>query len=281
MELIIVTGLSGAGKSHAMHCLEDFGYYCVDNMPPQLMQDFINLAQSGTDKIKKAAFVVDTRGGRFFKELIKILDDFDRDGVKYKLMFLEATDSELIRRYKETRRAHPMARGGSIMEGISRERKMLKNVKKRASIVIDTTGLKTAALNSELRRILLSDKPESFNIAIMSFGYKYGIPAEADFIFDARFIPNPFYVASLKKLSGNNKKVRDYVMRSEEAKVYVNRIFEMLDALIPGFIREGKYNIAVAIGCTGGQHRSVTLANELASKFETSGRSVRLKHRDI
>ena len=281
MELIIVTGLSGAGKSQAMKCLEDLGYYCVDNMPPRLITEFVSLAGSSGAEIDKAAFVVDIRGGMFFEDLLASLEELEKAGVSYRIMYLEASDQTLLRRYKETRRNHPMSQGGSIADGISREREKLGDIKKIASFVIDTTGLKTAGLNKQIKNLLQSDENDSFTLEIMSFGYKNGIPAEADFVFDTRFLPNPFYVTSLKKLTGNNKKVREYVMRSKLSQRFLHNVAGMIETIIPAFINEGKYHLVVAFGCTGGQHRSVTMANELSEILRDNGRTVRTTHRDL
>jgi len=281
LELIIVTGLSGAGKSQAVNCLEDLGYYCVDNMPPRLMTEFVSLAGSSGAEIDKAAFVVDIRGGLFFEDLIASLEELEKAGVSYRIMYLEASDQTLLRRYKETRRNHPMSQGGSIAEGIAREKAKLEDIKKIASFVIDTTGLKTAGLNKQIKNLLQSDENDSFTIEIMSFGYKNGIPAEADFVFDTRFLPNPFYVASLKKLTGNNKKVREYVMRSKLSHRFLHTVAGMIETTIPAFINEGKYHLVVAFGCTGGQHRSVTMANELTDILKENGRNVTTDHRDL
>lgn len=281
MELIIVTGLSGAGKSQAMKCLEDLGYYCVDNMPPRLMAEFVSLAGSGEAGIEKAAFVMDIRGGLFFDDLMESLDELEKMSVGYRIMYLEASDQTLLHRYKETRRNHPLSNGGSIADGIARERARLGDIKKTASFVIDTTGLKTAGLYKQIKNLVLSENADSFTLEVMSFGYKNGIPAEADFVLDTRFLPNPFYVKSLKQLSGNNKKVRRYVMRSELSRRFLKSVSDMIDATIPAFMNEGKYHLVIAFGCTGGQHRSVTMANELSDILIKSGRTVRTLHRDI
>ena len=281
MELIIVTGLSGAGKSQAMHCLEDIGYYCVDNLPPSLMGSFLSLVKNASETIEKVALSADMRGGQFFADLEDSLREFRDQGVEYRLMFLEASDAALIRRYKETRRAHPMSRDGSIESGITVERETLASLRKSSDYIIDTTGMKSAGLNAKIKELLASEEPDSFTITIESFGYKNGIPTEADFVFDARFIPNPFYLKSLKKLTGKNRKVRDYVMQFEESRDYVRRLSGLILGSIPCYIREGKYHLSIAVGCTGGQHRSVVIASELAEVLKENGRSVRLTHRDL
>ena len=282
MDLIIVTGLSGAGKSQAVHCMEDMGYYCVDNMPPALIGDFIRLVEEGCAEIDRAAFVVDIRSKEFFNDLKDRLADLKKQGINYKIMYLEASDAVLIKRYNETRRSHPLSTGGSLADDIKKERKLLETLRNRADYVIDTSTLKSANLNAEIESLLVPGiAKESFTITVESFGYKNGILAEADWILDARFLPNPFYVASLKKLTGKNKKVRDYVLRSIEARDFIARITGLVADIIPYYVREGKYHLVIGIGCTGGQHRSVAIATELANQFKAMGRNVVLIHRDL
>lgn len=282
MDLIIVTGLSGAGKSQAVHCMEDMGYYCVDNMPPALIGDFIRLVEEGRAEIDRAAFVVDIRSKEFFNDLKDKLADLKKQGINYKIMYLEASDAVLIKRYNETRRSHPLSTGGSLADDIKKERKLLETLRNRADYVIDTSTLKSANLNAEIESLLVPGiAKESFTITVESFGYKNGILAEADWILDARFLPNPFYVASLKKLTGKNKKVRDYVLRSIEARDFIARITGLVADIIPYYVREGKYHLVIGIGCTGGQHRSVAIATELANQFKAMGRNVVLIHRDL
>ena len=279
MELIIVTGLSGAGKSQAVHCLEDIGYYCVDNMPPRLMMDFIRLAED-KGEFKKVAFVTDIRGGQFFDDLADGISELDSSGINYKMIFLEASTQEIIKRYKETRRAHPMAPDGDLQSGIERERERLAELRKRASFVIDTTTYKTADLYSAIKHFLGVEESDSFTLSVMSFGFKNGMPAEADWVLDVRFLPNPFYVPALKGLTGRNKKVKDYVLGGEEAEKFAGRITGMILDLIPSYIREGKYHLTVAVGCTGGRHRSVVMAEEIARRLAENGRHAVIKHRD-
>ncbi len=280
MEIIIVTGMSGAGKSNASHCLEDLGYYCVDNIPPRLISNFLSLAEGG--KMDKLAFVMDIRIGLFFDELDDCIDELDQSGIEYKLMFLDASDEVLVRRYKETRRSHPLMTDGSLQDAISRERIMIQPIRDRATTIIDTSNLKVAQLNEEIKNsietIALRD---SFTITVESFGFKYGVPQDADWILDVRFLPNPFYVASLKKLTGRSKKVKDYVFRNGEAGMFVETISELAMKLIPSYIREGKYTMVLAIGCTGGQHRSVVIAEALAEELGRSGRQLVLLHREL
>lgn len=281
MEVIIITGLSGAGKSQAVNCMEDLGYYCIDNMPPRLIREFISLAESGTSGIDKAAFVVDIRQGSFFEDLKEALENLKKSGTDYRILFLEASDRVLLRRYKETRRSHPMDKT-SIQKGIQSEREKLAEIRKQASFIIDTSNFKTADLNAEIKqRLNPGEREENFTITVESFGFKHGVPQEADWVLDARFLPNPFYLNSLKKLTGNNRKVRDYVMKSPLAQDFVGRIVGLAVDTIPGYIKEGKYSLVIAIGCTGGQHRSVACANEIADHFRELGKHVVVIHRDL
>jgi len=282
MEFIIVTGQSGAGKSHAIHCLEDLGYYAIDNMPPRLIRELIGLLQNALCGIDKVAFVADIRGGAFFDDLKESLDYLENEGIEYKVMFLEASDRALIRRYKETRRAHPLSADGLIQEGIAKERDRLAAIRERATFVIDTTNLKAAALNQEIKRLLLSDQEtESFSLSIQSFGFKNGIPTEADWVLDVRFLPNPFYLSSMKKLTGRSKRVSEYVLKAPEAELFTQSVTELMLQLIPGYIREGKYHLMVAIGCTGGRHRSVAIAERIANLLEEQGKNAAVSHRDL
>ena len=281
MELIIVTGLSGAGKSHAVACMEDLGYYCVDNMPPQLMDDFVTLAGNTSSSFNKVAFVVDIRGGEFFGDLKASLDELKAQGVGYKIMYLEASDPVLVRRYKETRRSHPLAPDGDVLSGIAKEREKLKELKSQADYIIDTSDIKVAKLNSEIKRILNTEDKDSFTLMIESFGYKNGMPEEADWVLDARFLPNPFYVPSLKNLTGKNKKIKDYVLGCPEATKFAGRVTGLILDLIQSYIREGKYHLTIAVGCTGGRHRSVVMAAEIARRLEENGRHCTVMHRDL
>ena len=283
MEVVIITGLSGAGKTKAADWFEDKGYYCIDNMPPALIKNFIDLALTGTKKVKQAAFVVDVRGGRFFGDLKNIVLSLERDeNVDFKILFVEASNEALIRRYNETRRSHPLSTASITKEVIDSERGQLAELRSHATYIVDTSNLKVAELNSELDKLFSTgNKKSAFVLNIMSFGYKHGIPLEADWVVDVRFIPNPYYVPSLKKLTGNNKKVAQYVLKQDVTKEFVNRLQEMIKRLVPCYIKEGKYSLTVAFGCTGGHHRSVTLANEMNRIFTEEGMRVTLEHRDL
>lgn len=283
MELIIVTGLSGAGKTQAINCLEDLGYYCIDNMPPALIKNFIELTSRGKTAVEKAALVVDVRGGEFFNDAKASLLDLKKLNIEYKIIFLEADEKVLIRRYNETRRTHPLSERGTAEEGIRKEMELLSEIRKIADFVIDTSNMKSSRLMAEVRAIIDSEeRGDTFTLNIRSFGYKYGIPLDADFVFDMRFIPNPFYVSTLKPLSGNNKKVQEFVIKHEESRIFLETVSTMIKNMIPCYIREGKYHLNVAFGCTGGHHRSVTMANIFAERFEKEdGMRITLEHRDL
>jgi RNase adapter protein RapZ len=282
MEVVIVTGLSGAGKSQAMNCLEDLGYYCIDNMPPELISNFISLEAQNKISIDKAAFVIDVRGGDFFEDLNHVLNDLKKESKDFKVLFLEASDNVLISRFKETRRTHPLNRGGTNSAAIKEEREKLKNVRDKADFIIDTSDLKTSMLNEELKKLLLTDKDkDTFRITVQSFGYKHGMSLDADIVFDVRFIPNPYYIASMKKLSGNNKKVKEYVLKFDVTKSFLKSVDSLINDLIPSFRKEGKSHLVIAFGCTGGQHRSVAIANEFSGMLLEEGKNVSTNHRDL
>ncbi|MDD3169197.1 MAG: RNase adapter RapZ [Eubacteriales bacterium] len=282
MEVIIVTGLSGAGKSQAINCMEDLGYYCIDNMPPALIRNFMDLIMRDKVTIEKAAFTADIRGGEFFDDLKSSLEELKNAGMEFKIMFLEASNEVLIRRFNETRRTHPLACAGSILEGITKERDRLLEIRKISDYIIDTSNMKTAQLNEEIKKLLLSEEDNpGFTISIQSFGYKYGIPLDADMVFDMRFIPNPFYLKSMRKLTGNSEKVSKYVKKFPETQEFLHTVHDLIEKLIPYYIREGKFHLVLAIGCTGGQHRSVAIANELSSQFLAEGKRVITAHRDL
>lgn len=283
MEAVIVTGLSGAGKSNAMNYLEDMGYYCIDNMPPALLESFIKLEQQNRISMDKAAFVMDIRGREFFGDLVRVLEELKTSENSVRVLFLEATDDALVRRFKETRRVHPLAaESGTNSEAIRRERELLSSVRENADLIINTTGLKPADLQNLLRTMLSEDEDSgTFSITVQSFGYKHGMTMDADIVFDARFIPNPYYIKSMKHLTGNNKKIRDYVMRFPETQEFVKKTADLIEGLIPHYIKQGKRTLVIAFGCTGGQHRSVAMANLFSEIFNEQGRKVTTVHRDI
>lgn len=284
MRCVIVTGMSGAGKSTALKMLEDVGYFCVDNLPVPLIPKMADLLRVPGTEINKAALGVDIRSGQSFEELEKVLEELDSTGMQYEILFLESSDDVLIKRYKETRRFHPLAGNeGRVDQGIRMERQRIRFLRKRADYLIDTSHMLTRELKAELNKIFVQNKEyKNLYISVLSFGFKYGIPADADLVFDVRFLPNPYYIEELRPKSGNDKEVRDYVMQNEKANVFLEKLSDMVEFLIPNYILEGKTQLVIGIGCTGGKHRSVTLANELfrvLSKNENYG--VRIEHRDI
>ena len=284
MQIVIVTGMSGAGKSTALKMLEDVGYFCVDNLPVPLIPKMADLLRVPGTEINKAALGVDIRSGQSFEELEKVLEELDSTGMQYEILFLESSDDVLIKRYKETRRFHPLAGNeGRVDQGIRMERQRIQFLRKRADYLIDTSHMLTRELKAELNKIFVQNKEyKNLYISVLSFGFKYGIPADADLVFDVRFLPNPYYIEELRPKSGNDKEVRDYVMQNEKANVFLEKLSDMVEFLIPNYILEGKTQLVIGIGCTGGKHRSVTLANELfrvLSKNENYG--VRIEHRDI
>ena len=284
MRCVIVTGMSGAGKSTALKMLEDVGYFCVDNLPVPLIPKMADLLRVPGTEINKAALGVDIRSGQSFEELEKVMEELDSTGMQYEILFLESSDDVLIKRYKETRRFHPLAGNeGRVDQGIRMERQRIRFLRKRADYLIDTSHMLTRELKAELNKIFVQNKEyKNLYISVLSFGFKYGIPADADLVFDVRFLPNPYYIEELRPKSGNDKEVRDYVMQNEKAKVFLEKLSDMVEFLIPNYILEGKTQLVIGIGCTGGKHRSVTLANELfwvLSKNENYG--VRIEHRDI
>ncbi|WP_066495899.1 RNase adapter RapZ [Abyssisolibacter fermentans] len=281
MQFVIITGLSGAGKSQAMKIMEDIGYYCMDNLPPSLIPKFIDLYIQSKDRIKEVALVVDIRGGKFFNDLFENLDELKADGYEYKILFLDCDDSVLVHRYKELRRPHPLNPQGSIIEGINKERNLLEEVKKKSDYIINTSNFTTGMLKEEIKKLFLEGKEvDNFIVSISSFGYKYGIVIDADLVFDVRFLPNPHYVDELRPMTGNDQKVKDYVMKWNETKVFVDKLTDMIDFLIPFYIKEGKMQLMIAIGCTGGKHRSVTIANYLYEYLKSNGHKVAINHRD-
>lgn len=280
MKIIIVTGMSGAGKTKAADWLEDQGFYCIDNMPPKLVMNFVDLSKAnGMDKI---AFVADIRGGEFFSDLVEVIDQLKKqEDIESAVFFVDASTPTLVRRFNETRRHHPLAPGKVNQSIIEDERARLESVRKKADYIIDTSTMKVADFNMAMTRIFLGSKGNQFNINVTSFGFKYGIPSESDIMVDVRFIPNPYYIKSLKPLTGNNKKIVNYVFKSELANEFVDRYHALIKELIPGYIHEGKYHLNVAFGCTGGHHRSVAIANKMAELFKADGFRVTVTHRDL
>lgn len=281
MEFIIITGMSGAGKSQAMKAMEDMGYYCMDNLPPALISKFAQLCQDSKKEIEKVAVVVDIRGGIFFDDLFIGLDELNKEGLSYKILFLDASDEVLIKRYKELRRPHPLAHNGRVIDGIIEERKLLSEVKRRADYVIDTSRLTTGMLRHEISKIFSEGLDlGKLTISVVSFGFKNGILLDADLVFDVRFIDNPYYVPELKDLTGEDERVREYVFRWEPANIFVDKVIDLLEFLIPNYIKEGKTQLVIGIGCTGGKHRSVAIANEIRDRLYKNGHRAIVSHRD-
>ncbi len=283
MRFVIVTGMSGAGKSQALKIFEDFGYYCVDNLPMELLVSFARLMKSGRAGMENVALGVDVRNGESFKLLELILESEDFSSLPYEILYLDAGDECLIKRFKETRRTHPLEESnGGLEAGIKYERKLLEFLRKQATYVIDTSHLLTRDLRKELSSIFIHEKDfKNLNITIMSFGFKYGIPTEADLVFDVRFLPNPFYIEDLKPLTGNDDPVKDYVMSFDVTKQFLEKLTDLLNFLIPNYILEGKNQLVIAVGCTGGRHRSVTIANELYKSLSGKGYGLKVEHKEI
>lgn len=283
MRFVVVTGMSGGGKTTAMKMLEDAGYYCVDNLPISLLTKFVELMANPTSEVTKVALGIDVRAGQDILNAADIFAQLKSQGYLYEILFMDAADHVLLKRYKETRRVHPMAPTERVEVGIDKEREMLAEIYKQADYVIDTSSLLTRELKEELDRIFVQNEDgHKLIVTVLSFGFKNGIPADADLVFDVRFLPNPFYIDELKHQTGNDKPVQDYVMSFAESGEFLDKLTEMLEFLIPNYIKEGKYRLVLGIGCTGGKHRSVTLANAIYNKLkELDICGVTLQHRDV
>lgn len=281
MKLVIVTGMSGAGKSTSLKMLEDMGYFCIDNLPVFLMEKFAELFAGRDDEFSKLAIGFDVRTG--LKDVKKALESLQGSGIDHEILYLDASDDVIIKRFKETRRAHPLVTDGRVEDGIARERSLLGYLKENATYIIDTSQLLTRELKAELEDIFLNNKSfGNIYITILSFGYKYGIPHDADLVFDVRFLPNPYYIDELKNHTGNDKEIMDYLNGFPESETFLNKLEDMLEFLIPNYITEGKNQLVVAIGCTGGKHRSVMLANSIFDRLKKNdGLGIRIEHRDI
>lgn len=278
MRFVIVTGMSGAGKSTALKMLEDVGYFCIDNLPLALLPKLVEILKVPSAEFNKVALGIDIRGGQNFTDMEKMLQD-----VSYEVLFLDSGDSVLVKRYKETRRTHPLVNEGNIWKGLEKERRVLEPIKRKADYIIDTSLLLTRELKQELQKIFVdSQEYKNLYLTVVSFGFKYGIPNDADLVFDVRFLPNPYYIDELRPKTGNDREIREYVMSNGKAEEFLEKLQNMLEFLIPQYIVEGKHQLVIAIGCTGGKHRSVTLANALYQYFEKSNEyGVRVEHRDI
>ena len=283
MRFVIVTGMSGAGKSTALKMLEDMGYFCVDNLPIPLLPGFVQMLENTDTEMKKVALGLDVRSGQDLTGLRENLEEMDRNRVGYEILFLDANDAVLVKRYKETRRQHPLSGSGRVDTGIAKEREKILFLKMKATYILDTSKMLTRELRIELEKIFVDGQSFcNLYITVMSFGFKYGIPQDADLVFDVRFLPNPYYIDTLREKTGNEAEVQDYVMQNDKGRIFLDKLKDMMEFLIPNYILEGKNQLVIAIGCTGGKHRSVTLANalyQLLDQEESYG--VRIEHRDI
>ncbi len=277
-DFIVVTGLSGSGKTVVSRFLEDMGYYCVDNLPAKLIPELVDLWLRKKVEIDRMALVIDIREPRFLTEFPDIVRQLK---VKPFLIFLEATDEALVKRFSESRRPHPLARNKSVLSGVRLERRKLAPIKDMADEVIDTTGLTISRLKEQVFERILRKKQHRLQVYVISFGYKHGLPLDSDLVFDTRFLPNPYYLDSLRQLDGRNKKVRDFVLNSNETRAFLDRLYDFVDYLLPGFLKEGKSSLTISVGCTGGRHRSVVIAEALKNHLKTRKVAVKIIHRDI
>ncbi len=281
LEVTIITGLSGAGKSEAVKSLEDLGFFCVDNLPPALLLKMAELSSRGEDRIENLAAVIDVRGGEFFEDLNQTLTELEHGGIPYRIIFLEADDGTLIRRFKETRRSHPIVSPGGINESIAKERRLLSGVRGRADMVIDTSRLNIHQLREHIMGQFAKETGAAgLEASLVSFGYKYGLPLDADMVFDLRFLPNPFWIEGLRELNGRAEEVRDFVLGHEESREFLDRVESLLQFQKDLYEREGRRYLTIAMGCTGGMHRSVVMAEELLRRLRDTGWSVSVRHRD-
>ena len=283
MRIVIVTGMSGGGKSTAIHMLEDAGFYCVDNLPPALFEKFSELISQPDSEVTKVAVGLDARAGQRFEEAPRVIEELRKRGLPVEVLFLECSDAVLVKRYKESRRRHPLSPEGRIEDGINKERELLAKIRSQADYIIDTSQLLTREFKIEMDRLFVAnEKRNNLMVTVLSFGFKHGIPSDADLVFDVRFLPNPFYIDDLKHLTGNDKPVQDYVKSFPECDQFLDKLQDMLEFLVPGYINEGKYQLVVGIGCTGGQHRSVTIANEIYERLKKADNfGVKIYHRDL
>ncbi len=283
MRFVVVTGMSGGGKSTALKMLEDAGFYCVDNLPVSLIEKFVELVSMPGSEVSKVALGIDVRSGQSFEGATQVLEKLKKAGYDLEILFMDADENVLIKRYKETRRIHPLAVDGRVEDGVRAERRVLEKIRHDADYVMDTSLLLTRELKEEIDRIFVENAEyNSLMVTVMSFGFKHGIPSDADLVMDVRFLPNPFYVDELKYKTGNDGEVQEYVMGFPEAEEFMTKMSDLLQFLIPNYVKEGKYRLVVAIGCTGGKHRSVTLANELYKRMKDRGKyGLKLYHRDV
>jgi RNase adapter protein RapZ len=281
LQIAIITGMSGAGKTVAIQSFEDLGFFCVDNLPPMLLPKFLELMQESNNKMNRVALVMDLRGREFFDHLFQVLDDLENTSwLTPHIVFLDADNETLVRRYKETRRSHPLSKNGLLLDGIQQERKLLENLKGRAQTIINTSNLKPKELREKIQTAFSNSKTKLFTVNIVSFGFKHGIPIDTDLVFDVRFLPNPFYIESMRKQTGLDEEVYDYVMKWTETAKFLDKLTDLLQYMLPLYKREGKSQLVIGIGCTGGQHRSVAIAEYLGKKL-ADDYYVRVSHREI
>lgn len=279
--IIIVTGMSGSGKTQACRCLEDLGYFCVDNLPPVFMPKFIELCSHASSHVNKVVFVVDTRSREFFDKLVSILEDMDKKNLEYEMLFMDASDDAIIRRYKETRRRHPMAPSSRISDGVAKERARLESVRGKATYLIDTSNMSKIELRDKLKLLFGKTDGSNMNISILSFGFKFGMPMDADIVLDVRFLPNPFYVENLRHKSGAVAEVSAYIAEKPVTQEFLKRLDNLIEFLVPQYVKEGKSQLVIAVGCTGGMHRSVFIAKHIFELISNNGYTVNLEHRDL
>ena len=281
LKIVIITGISGSGKSEAMNVMEDLGYYCVDNLPPEIIPKIVSLGDNSKGKLDKIALGVDIRGYQFLKEINNAIDFLNENKFEYDVIFLESENEVLVNRYKMSRRRHPLSKGENVIEVIEKERQMLSEVRKKAKYIINTSNFLPIDLRNEIISIFDENiKDTGFLITIISFGFKYGVPIDSDLVFDVRFMPNPYYVDTLKEKTGNEKEIQDYVMNSQDSITFLEKLKDMLLFLLPMYIKEGKNHLVISIGCTGGKHRSVTVSNLIYDFLKDQKYNVFKKHRD-
>lgn len=279
--VLIITGLSGAGKSQAVNCLEDIGYYCVDNMPPALLNKFVELSIQSEGKVDKVALVADVRGGEFFNDLSQALAELKESCIPFEILFLEASNEVLVRRFKESRRRHPLSENCNLLNAIKLERDMLEELRGQAGVVVDTSNLSPRELKDKLQQHFKQHEKDGFIVHLLSFGYKSGIPLDSDIVIDVRFLTNPFYDPVMRNMTGEDQPVINYVLDSPVTKSFTRRFLNLLKFLIPHYVKEGKTSLTVSIGCTGGQHRSVALTDYIGRQLRKMGYNVMVRHRDI
>lgn len=279
--IIIVTGMSGSGKTQACRFLEDLGYFCVDNLPPVFIPKFVELCSHAANHVSRVVFVVDTRSREFFDNLIHVLEDMNQNDQDYEMLFMDAADDAIIRRYKETRRRHPMAPSSRISEGVAKERERLEGVRNKATYIIDTSHLSKVELREKIKQLFGKKEGNGMNISVLSFGFKFGMPLDADMVLDVRFLPNPFYIESLRHKSGSVQEVANYIFEKPVTQEFLKKLDPLIDFLAPQYVREGKSQLVIAVGCTGGMHRSVFVAKHIFESLVKKGYTVNLEHRDL